>query len=162
MNYKFKLHRCDGILGTFVSTPYREKSFYTECKEKEAGKEPDMDTRSDAYRYVRNEAAYAEHEAYDKLRLKFKMKENVPHGGKELVNRILAGQYQLPKEDDHNYHEYGLIWRAPGEEPDCDGFNAAEKALIVEKKKVHDAAVLLEPQQALDALIAFRAYVDAL
>jgi len=153
VSYKVKLFRCSGLVTS------------EEADKQEAGKEPDMDTNEQACRYIRNETCDTERKAYDKLRVKYKIDEDPPTGGKELVDRILAGRYQLPKvefNEDFEYHTYGIIWRTPGEVPDRDGFQAATDALVLEKRKVNDAATILEPAVALDALNGFRAYVDAL
>lgn len=91
-----------------------------------------------------------------------------PSSLKEIVERIQAGKFVLPKKnededpDDDRYFDlsealYDIRWRDPSKEEDKDGYKAAKEIFDKKRTEVKDAIFVKTPAEGLEALKAFEA-----
>ena len=134
---------------------------------KEAGKEPDMNTYDDvqnARRYLNRQIQDLENTTQYAISQKFHtVDDNPPSDGKELVDRILAGKYEITEDEHTSWHyPYGIRWRDPSKKADMEGFKAAMENFKNAVQKTYDAAAVLTPAEALASLDDLREYADEL
>jgi len=85
-----------------------------------------------------------------------------PKTAKEALKRIQDGLFTIEgadKKDDVKFYyiEDAFTWRGPDDQPDRIGFDAANKKLLDEIKKITDAIEILDPKDALVLVQAFEA-----
>lgn len=139
--------------------------FNLEQLKKEAGKEPDMITNT--YDDVRNSRSYLDRRfnqeyrfAEEKLGKKFGLTDDsAPNYGQELVDRILAGKYEVKPDP---WGGTNIRWRDPSVKEDRDGFNAAMKQVDHACQKGRDIAALLTIPEGFAALEDFTEFTDEL
>lgn len=122
--------------------------------------------------YLRDRLHSLYYEKYNELEKQFGLvDDDSPTTAKEVVERIQAGKYMLPKDEDNKNDKkkdlysilYGhgknvIRWRDPDLKEDKEGFEAAAKTMKAEWQKAKDTIVIASPADGLEALRAFEAY----
>lgn len=92
--------------------------------------------------------------------------DDAPVGPDEMLARIAAGKFVIPRDEDADgkpinkfkrYHEREILWRDPAKPADKNGRDAAQEKLDAAKAKTADSIMILPPEQGLAALQAFEA-----
>lgn len=116
-----------------------------------------MDNPERHYLASRLDSEYGTHS--ESLRKTFKLYEDAPETAEDMIERIKAGNYQLKDKKDrcpYSRPSSAIIWRAPGEQPDQDGFKAAEKKLDAALTTARDIIMTSDAEKGLAALTEFK------
>lgn len=128
-----KMKRTDTISIAAVAASIEQKF----AQFKETNNMTHTDTQTTEYQArtaLRNDLAGQFNHHDDKLRSHFRISVDTPDTVENAVERIKAGKYTLADKNDRNSYGHwvhDIKWRAPGEDKDQVGYDAAFKKLRV-------------------------------
>lgn len=132
------------------------RGYYDECTDNYVRTET-----QEQKNYLDNRLNSTSCEQQTKAHEKYHMSDDgPPRNPKELVERILAGKYILPKDKDGSDITYDwkfntMIWRDPAAKKDAAGYTAAMAAIDTAFTSVKDKIEIDTPANALAAIEAF-------